>query len=1053
MEIAMTRLTAFLAGFLVLVSFSFSAHKLSLQPAAPTPICGSIASTTTWTAGTYDVCASGASVAAGVTLTLDPGVNVTFQNNSTNYFYVYGSLIAIGTDAQKITFSGDVATPGSWGGIVALGTVSANTTLTLTNVVVNDGGINSSYPGAVYADRAVVTINHTTIENSLSNGFDATNLAQYEIHNSNFTGNGLYPLRLNDPSSNLRLTSLTASGNGTNAVYVVGLNMTMHGQVEWNNPGLPYIWDGAVANAYGDSLTIDPGITLQFSASGALNIGGKLSALGTADQPILMTGLTQTPGAWIGIYADGGAQQAVVQLDYVTIEYAGQDISGANIELANATLIAHYSIIRNSAKDGVKIDNNATASILNSQIYGNTAPTYYGIRNGQPARAILATNDYWGDVGGPRSDVLACPSGLGDKVTAGVLYSPIATAPAQTASFPLSNAPVLTLTPRRWFAPADNATRVYFDIALHDGNGAPLPGRTIVLNTNLGSALGGTTDALGKTFGYITSNTTGLADVTAMVSGLTGCETALSPDSQITFTTPVLPGLDLMPDDKSPYNNGDIRVSPMPVIKGVLTTIYATLTNPQSSPLTVNVEFDFVQSGIGLVFGPIATLNNQVIQANSSVTLSATFTPPESGHYCVEVVYSIVTPAAPGMPAQPAVQQLKPFNLNVQQPTTSPSGKDASLSKTRTSLKNVNRFVGRAYDNSITVPLAVANAGIEWDLNNAEKISNALQGDPPAQDYTVISMPQVLQLPLMPYVAGVPNARVDALNALDSALAQANAYGTAAALAFDRAGGAAEAADLNWQSIQTGVMLEDNQLFGQALITAAQKIDALLTEAAGDGVTQLIIPESDVVTMQQNLTSSGFSAQEIADAHALGLTDADIAAIRLSIETANPADLAGDVIANMHQISADFYLLGGGLSNPSFFSPGYSVTGAPTPLQPQATGNTMAQAYDTQTTIVLANPNSTPATINLSVRRLDLPADWSVDVTPAQVTLAGNAQTTVTVTIVAGSPVPQGSVPEVAVEGYIGTQLLGGVTIEVTVPIYWPFNGKLIRTYLPVLSR
>ena len=160
---------------------------------------------------------------------------------------------------------------------------------------------------------------------------------------------------------------------------------------------------------------------------------------------------------------------------------------------------------------------------------------------------------------------------------------------------------------------------------------------------------------------------------------------------------------------------------------------------------------------------------------------------------------------------------------------------------------------------------------------------------------------------------GLTQARAEALNALDSALAQANAYGSAAEIAFDRSGGAAAAGDLDWQSTQTGVMLEYNKDFGLALITAAQKIDALLQEAASEGVTSVPITITEVENMQANL-ASGFSAQEIADAYAVGLSDADIEAIRQTILAARPEDLAGDVITNMEAISASFYLLGGVLS-------------------------------------------------------------------------------------------------------------------------------------------
>ncbi len=77
-------------------------------------------------------------------------------------------------------------------------------------------------------------------------------------------------------------------------------------------------------------------------------------------------------------------------------------------------------------------------------------------------------------------------------------------------------------------------------------------------------------------------------------------------------------------------------------------------------------------------------------------------------------------------------------------------------------------------------------------------------------------------------------------------------------------------------------------------------------------------------------------------------------------------------------------------------------------------------------------------------------ADWAVEVSPAQVTLVFGDVTTVTVNILIGSPAAQGSVPRVAVEGYAGTQLLGGVVMDVIVPNYML---HFLHVYLPLLRK
>jgi hypothetical protein len=138
---------------------------------------------------------------------------------------------------------------------------------------------------------------------------------------------------------------------------------------------------------------------------------------------------------------------------------------------------------------------------------------------------------------------------------------------------------------------------------------------------------------------------------------------------------------------------------------------------------------------------------------------------------------------------------------------------------------------------------------------------------------------------------------------------------------------------------------------------------------------------------------------------------------------------------------------------PYAYNPGFSVTGGIGQQFATAanTGNTMVQLSDTTATIQLANPLASTAMIDVKPRCSDLPADCLVSVSPAQVTLAPGEQITVTVHIGAGSPLPQGSKPRVAVEGYAGSQLLGGVVVQVLAPNYVFFDGNL-RLYLPLLN-
>jgi hypothetical protein len=1050
----MKRITVF-SCICVVAAWLFIGRWASTQATANiTNVCGPISSNATWSLSNspYDVCLGGVTIGPTATLTIEPGVTVQFENSVSNMLNVMGALQAIGTVTQPITFTGVVASPGSWGGLSADYTVITPALVNLSYVTLEYGGIGSS--GAqVYADRAVVTMTHSLVRNGGSDGLHFTyRVGGFNIQTTDFISNSLNAIRLDTPATDILLSDLSASSNGTNGVYLYAQGMNVNGRRRWTNPGIPYVINYLPANQPGDELTIDPGSELQFMSNSGLVIGGQLKAIGLPDQPITMTAQTQLPGGWRGIVIDGGTQNAVAQLDYAAVEYGGGDIGGANIVINHGQIIARHTIVRYSAKDGILFNVSAGGSILNSQIVSNSqvVSATYGIYNSVPAQAVLATNNWWGDPNGPQSAVPGCSAGQGDKVTNGVLFRPVLTNTNLSAEFPLSDSPQLTLTPRRWFAPADGVTRVYFDITLRDGNGTPLPGRQTRLHASLGTVTdGGITDVNGHTLAYITSNSVGDADVSATLDGLTSCEGVVSPMTKVTFTTP-LNSTDLFPNSPAPYIDDNISLTPMPVVTGITETIHAKLTNPLTVPITVDVEFAYVQSSIGLAFGPIKNIS-QTIPASSTVALSADFMPLVSGHYCVQISYAITAIGSTHLLRPQAGRQLKQFNANPEQgPTMTPNDKD-SLDKADKAFKKVEKLSPRGTN----IQQGIIDRWWGWAKDSAKKISQSLGGDPPRQDYNVSTLPIWHRWPHVQSDANISPARAAALNAASDALANVVAYGTAASTALDRYGGASDAHDLTWAAQQANAQLYYQQQMGTALLTYADALDAFVQVLNDEHETNIIVTVGDVISYQQSLSATGFVAQEIADAKLVGLTDADIEAFRQEIIAADPNDIAGnllDIYTNEAFVSRNS---GNALLHPYSFAPGFSVSGGAGRMQATAvttaTGNTLAQIGNTSTTIQVGNPLTQTTAIDVRARRIDLPADWAVDVSPAQVTLAPGEVTAVTVNILTASPVSQGSIPRVAVEGYAGSQLLGGVVIDVVVPKYVPFVPW--RVYLPLILR
>ena len=123
--------------------------------------------------------------------------------------------------------------------------------------------------------------------------------------------------------------------------------------------------------ASGASLTLQPGVKLQFVSSTALNVqsGGSLKAIGTPEAPIRFvrsTTLNNTEN-WAGIVANTGS---TVQLDNIEVREAGS--SGAAIT-ANVPIQLNHSTIIFSAGAGLKKAAADTTDYLTGNTFTNNA--------------------------------------------------------------------------------------------------------------------------------------------------------------------------------------------------------------------------------------------------------------------------------------------------------------------------------------------------------------------------------------------------------------------------------------------------------------------------------------------------------------------------------------------------------------------------------------------------------------------------------------------------------------------------------------------------------
>ncbi len=118
----------------------------------------------------------------------------------------------------------------------------------------------------------------------------------------------------------------------------------------WTADMSPILVAGDIEIAPGETLTIDPGVVVQFTDGTGLSVRGTLYAIGTEDSRITLTSAADSPGYgdWTGLtfYSDGGLSE----LAFVTLEFA---MTG--VFLDEAEVLITDGIIRNNASNGVAV--------------------------------------------------------------------------------------------------------------------------------------------------------------------------------------------------------------------------------------------------------------------------------------------------------------------------------------------------------------------------------------------------------------------------------------------------------------------------------------------------------------------------------------------------------------------------------------------------------------------------------------------------------------------------------------------------------------------------
>ncbi len=159
--------------------------------------------------------------------------------------------------------------------------------------------------------------------------------------------------------------------------YVLNDDITSPTQLVNTDDNCDYLLDGWVEVS--SLLQIEPGVVIRASADANLVIdGGEISAVGNAQQRIVMEGLSHVSGFWEGIDVRS-ARNAV--FDYFDIRDAGQVcaiifcpdvglmIDETRLSFTNSTVSNSY-VIGMSITDEVEIDAFANNRFFANELYG-----------------------------------------------------------------------------------------------------------------------------------------------------------------------------------------------------------------------------------------------------------------------------------------------------------------------------------------------------------------------------------------------------------------------------------------------------------------------------------------------------------------------------------------------------------------------------------------------------------------------------------------------------------------------------------------------------------
>lgn len=264
---------------------------------------------------------------------IEAGTTIEIEDSAALVIETTGILQAIGTTEAPIIIRGHHNSTGHWRGLFVRSSSALNQ---LYQVHLEDGGgaslVGETARGAlVLLEQGKIAVNASKIKSSATYGINVASptASLSELKNSIVTNNNL-PMFLHTTQATPIETATNNLTGNRNDYVAFGIMPFVNQTYTWPTLNVPYrlmpldSMSSSIQSLAGTSmLTIEPGNTIEMSEETGFSVRdlSQFSAIGTAANPIVFTGVSKNYSTWKGF--EFRFTQEDNQFEEVRIEHAG----------------------------------------------------------------------------------------------------------------------------------------------------------------------------------------------------------------------------------------------------------------------------------------------------------------------------------------------------------------------------------------------------------------------------------------------------------------------------------------------------------------------------------------------------------------------------------------------------------------------------------------------------------------------------------------------------------------------------------------------------------